>query len=320
MSFDVTRAVREKIFTKVALMGPSGSGKTYSALRLAKGMAESLQEIEGRSIRIVMANTEVARGLYYANEFEYDIINVSAPHNPEKYVELVDFVVKEGYDILIMDSTSHEWEGRGGCLELQQLAGGTYQAWAKVTPRHNNFISAIADSPIHIIATMRGKDQYEMDKDEKGKTSVKKLGVGAVQRTGFEYEFTFTATLDQVDNMAISQKDNTHIFEKQGRILLSEKHGKELIAWANSGEGYTPPVRNVKSDIEIQQELYETIVAKCRLLGGQENEQVMETVKRHEAEATGKKASGNFKKIKDVEKLKALLEELETLTPLEETA
>ena len=37
--------------------------------------------------------------------------------------------VKEGYRILIIDSSSHEWEGKGGCLELQQQAGGTYQAW-----------------------------------------------------------------------------------------------------------------------------------------------------------------------------------------------
>ena len=36
----------------------------------------------------------------------------------------------------------------------------------KVTPRHNKFIEAIADSPIHIIATMRGKDQYEIEKNE----------------------------------------------------------------------------------------------------------------------------------------------------------
>lgn len=179
MTFQVKKAKREKIYTKIALMAPSGGGKTYGSLRLATGMAEEIEKETGKKARILLANTEQKRGYYYANEFDYDIVDVEAPHNPEKYVELIDFAVAEGYDILIIDSSSHEWEGKGGCLELQQQAGGTYQAWSKVTPRHNKFINAIADSPIHIIATMRGKDQYEVSKDDRGKTSVQKLGVGA---------------------------------------------------------------------------------------------------------------------------------------------
>lgn len=42
---NIKKAVREKIWAKVALMGASGSGKTYSALRLATGMLEKLKEI-----------------------------------------------------------------------------------------------------------------------------------------------------------------------------------------------------------------------------------------------------------------------------------
>ncbi|MCR5421992.1 MAG: ATP-binding protein, partial [Lachnospiraceae bacterium] len=160
MTFEVKKAVREKIYVKVALMAPSGGGKTYGALRLSKGMAEEIQKETGKAPKILMANTEAKRGYYYANEFNYDIVDITPPHEPEKYVELIDFAVKSGYDILIIDSSSHEWEGKGGCLELHQRAGGQYQHWSKITPRHNKFINAIADSPIHIIATMRGKDQY----------------------------------------------------------------------------------------------------------------------------------------------------------------
>ena len=172
MAFQVKKAKREKIYVKLALMAPSGGGKTYGGLRLASGMAEEIKKETGKDAKILLANTEQKRGYYYANEFDYDIVDIEPPHNPEKYVELIDFAVSEGYDILIIDSSSHEWEGKGGCLELQQQAGGTYQAWGKITPRHNRFIDAIADSPIHIIATMRGKDQYEVNKDDRGKTSV----------------------------------------------------------------------------------------------------------------------------------------------------
>ena len=82
MAFKVQKAVREKIYTKVALMAPSGGGKTYSALRLATGMREELEKITGRPCRILLANTEGARGRYYANEFDYDIVDLVEPFNP----------------------------------------------------------------------------------------------------------------------------------------------------------------------------------------------------------------------------------------------
>ena len=133
MTFQIKKAKREKIYTKIALMAPSGGGKTYGSLRLATGMAEEIEKETGKKARILLANTEQKRGYYYANEFDYDIVDVEDPHNPEKYVELIDFAVAEGYDILIIDSSSDEWEGKGGCLELHQQAGGTYQAWGRHT-------------------------------------------------------------------------------------------------------------------------------------------------------------------------------------------
>lgn len=300
MAFQVKKAKREKIFVKVALMAPSGGGKTYGALRLATGMAEEIKNETGKEAKILLANTEQKRGYYYANEFDYDIVDIEAPYEPEKFVELINFAKDEGYDILILDSTSPEWDGAGGCLELQQKAGGTYQAWSKVTPRHDRFIHAIADSPMHVIATMRGKDQYEMNKDEKGKTTVQKLGVGAKQRDGFEYEFTCTFLIDQKTSTAEAQKDNTHLFQKRGAVLLTEQDGKALIKWANEGEGYTPIDRNnakaePSNDIET---LKKQIIDKCKEMGGSKNETVMAAVK----------AFGNPNALTDIDKAKEYLE------------
>lgn len=309
MAFQVKKAKREKIYVKVALMAPSGGGKTYGSLRLATGMAEEIKNETGKDTKILLANTEQKRGYYYANEFDYDIVDIDAPHNPEKYVELIEFAVSEGYDILIIDSSSHEWEGKGGCLELQQQAGGTYQAWGKVTPRHNKFINAIADSQIHIIATMRGKDQYEVSKDDRGKTSVQKLGVGAKQRDGFEYEFTCTFLIDQKTNCAEVQKDNTHIFEHEGATLLTENHGKKIMKWANSGEGYTPVVRKENDDVPVDDELkaiQKEIIGLCTELGGAKNETLMTTLKEFTK-------NGNPNAIKDVDKAKECLERVKAL-------
>ena len=162
-NFKVQKAVREKIAVKIALMGPSGSGKSYSALRLATGMREEMKKTGtdvGTNGRILFANTEGSRGRYYANEFDYDIVDLVPPYAPEQFTELINYAVEEKYAILIIDSTSAEWEGKGGCLELQQQAGGRYQDWKLITPRHDKFIDTMQYSPIHIIATMKGTDQY----------------------------------------------------------------------------------------------------------------------------------------------------------------
>ena len=313
--FQVKKAKREKIYCKIALMAPSGGGKTYSALRLATGMAEEIEKETGKKARILMGNTEQKRGYYYADEFDYDIVDIEAPHNPEKYVEFINFAVQEGYDILIIDSSSHEWEGRGGCLEIHQNLGGQYQDWKKVTPRHNKFIEAIADSPIHIIATMRGKDQYEMVKNDKGKASVQKLGVGAKQRDGFEYEFTCTFLIDQKTSVAEAQKDNTHIFENEGPTLLSEDYGKRIIQWANSGDGYTPPVRGREEQkeeaaAENLSAIKKEIIEMCTQLGGTKNKELMDTLKTYTS-------NGNPNAIRSIEKAKECLEKIKRIKPIE---
>lgn len=304
---NVKKAVRENIWVKVALMAPSGGGKTYSSLRLATGMKNKLAEM-GEKCEILMLNTEAKRGYYYADEFEYSIIDVPSPHTPEKYVDLIKEIEKDDTNyILIMDSSSHEWEGTGGCLEIAQNLGGSFQAWGKVTPRHNKFIEAIADSEIHIIATMRGKDQYVMETNDQGKSTVKKLGVGSKQREGFEYEFTVTFLLDQKTNMAESQKDNTHIFENDGFSLLSESHGSRLIEWANSGDAeYVPIKRHEKTLAEQIKESQGVIIDLAKELGGSSNVELMDVIKKYES-------SGNTNRINDLPTLEGLIEELQLM-------
>lgn len=319
MGFQVKKAVREKIYVKIALMGASGSGKTYSALRLATGMANKIEEQTGKRPKILLGNTEQKRGYYYADEFDYDIVDVNAPHNPEKYVELIDFAEGQEY-ILILDSSSHEWEGKGGCLDLHRQAGGRYQDWGKITPRHDKFINTIADSKLHIISTMRGKDQYVMSTEEtnKGKsTKVEKVGVGAKQRDGFEYEFTCTFLLDQKMNTAEPFKDNTHIFEDEQGIVLSEKHGEQIIEWANKGNAeYTPPKR--KEGEKIEKTIAEIDVLAKELCKTKDKKVVFAEIKKHHT-VEGKK-SANYNTIKDIKVAENVLNALKELKKSEVVA
>lgn len=299
MAFEIKKAKRELIWTKIALMSPSGGGKTYSALRLATGMKEELKRM-GVETRILMANTESSRGKYYANEFDYDIVDIPVDTKPEEYADLIKYAIDQKYQILILDSATHEWKQ---ALKIHQQNGGDFKAFAKVTPRHEVFVTAISDSPIHIISTIRGEDKYEVEKNDMGKTSVKKLGVGGDQRKDFEFEFSLTFNIDQKTNAAEVQKDNTHLFENRGAVVLTEQDGVEIIKWANSGEGYTAPVRNTKSQEEVLGEIKNSVIAKCKELGGSSNEKLMELLKEFDA-------SGNPSKIKDKDILEKLIERL----------
>ena len=224
------KAKREQIWTKVLLAGPSGSGKTYSALRLAKGIANKCDS------RIAAIDTEQGRIRYYASEFDFDDMQLD-DFKPESYATAIGAAVAAGYKVLIIDSISHEWNY---CVDtVNKMPGNSFTNWGKVTPRHDKFMETMLQSPIHIICTVRGKDEYILE-EKNGKQVPKKVGLGFKQRDGVEYEYTLTFNLEQDTHIASSTKDNTHLFE--GRYeMLTEKDGEALYDWANSGEA---PARN----------------------------------------------------------------------------
>lgn len=237
-NFQAKKAIREKIWIKLALFGTSGSGKTYSSLRIITGMLNKLKDFDiAGNGKAIMFNTEGSRGLYYSDEFDYDIIDLDPPYTPELFIDAIDYAIDEKYPIIIFDSLSHEYSGEGGLLEIVEKGGGFPRGWAKASPRHRKLIERIVKSPIHVVANMRGKDQWDMSTDENGKLSSTKVALGPDQKKESEYEFTAALLLDQSTNTAQSTKDNTHLFEGSISKLLDEKDGEMLIEWANSGEG-----------------------------------------------------------------------------------
>jgi hypothetical protein len=316
--FQVEQAVRTKVYPKVGIFSPSGGGKTYTSLRLATGMVEEMEELTGKKYEIWLANNEGSRGKYYANEFNYKIVELEPPHEPEMYYDLIEYAEKtETCGVLIVDSLSKEWAGTGGCLDIANASGGTFQnAWKHVSPRHRRLMDKLVDSHLTIIATMRGEDQYVMETDEKGKSKPVKLGIGAKQGKDFEYEFTCTFSLDQKTNCAESFKDNTHLFENKPAMKLTEQDGINLIKWANESDiepEKKPEVKEPISEDRLEkaiksiEELATTLVSK-----GIEKTVVSETIKKN-FENKGK-PSANYNAIKDIEtatKVYKALKELE---------
>jgi hypothetical protein len=296
------KAKREQICVKVLLGGPSGSGKTYSALRLATGLAKKTGS------RIAAIDTEAGRLKYYADEFDFDYQQLSPPFTPEAYNKMIEECIEEGYKILVIDSITHEWKGKGGCIEIHDaIPGNTYTAWGKVKPRHQTFVDTLIESPIHIICTARGKDEYTLE-EKNGKQVPKKVGVGLEQQDDAEYNYTVTFNLDQESHVAAVMKDNTHLFEDKYEVL-TEKHGAALYEWANEGDAATPPPKkeNPKAtDAETLAATKKQIVAACTEKGGSKNEELMTVVKNYEP-------SGNPNKIKNIKVAKDLLEAVEAI-------
>jgi len=93
------------------------------------------------------------------------------------------------YRVLCIDSLSHFWIGKGGELDIVDRAArrmqnpNSFAAWKQVTPLHNALIDKIISAPLHILASMRAKTEWILDKDERtGKTVPRKVGPSAPDR------------------------------------------------------------------------------------------------------------------------------------------
>jgi hypothetical protein len=221
-------AQRKRAKLRLAIAGPSGSGKTYSALLMASGMTSWT--------KIAVIDSENGSAELYAHLGEYSVLTLDAPYTPEKYIEAIHLAERQGFEVIIIDSLSHAWNGEGGILDQQGKAtdtkykGNSWAAWRECTPKHNALVEAMLKSSCHIIATMRSKIEYAQI-TENGKPAVKKLGMAPIQREGMEYEFTVFLDLS-VEHIATPSKDRTGIFDGQ-YFKPSREIGLKLMSWLN---------------------------------------------------------------------------------------
>ena len=229
----IQKASRKKVKLKIGLFAPSGGGKTYSSLKMARGMCDSWEEI-------CIIDTEKGSGELYSDLGEYNTIRLDAPYAPENYVKAIELAEKSGMKVIIVDSISHEWDGKGGILEIVSSAvGNSYTAWGKITPRHNKFIDAILSANCHVICCGRTKQDYVLNErqNKNGRTVQvpEKVGMKAVTRDGFDYELTVSFDID-INHQAHTTKDRTDLFSNEPEFVINEETGKRLIEWVNSGK------------------------------------------------------------------------------------
>lgn len=241
------KAERKKSKLRLAIFGASGSGKTLSALLLADGLK--------KDCKIAVVDTENGSAEIYADRVDFNVINMSPPYTPDKYMSAVQTAEKQGYDVLILDTISAMWSGSGGILDIKQRVEkrgnkNSFTAWAEVMPMYNRFIDTLLQSNIHVIATMRSKAEYLIQKDEHGGIKgIAKVGTTPIMKGEVDYEFTTVFSLDR-DNNAIVTKDRTSLFNTTIPFRIDRETGKLIAEWLNVGsqrkvegkkeERYTP--------------------------------------------------------------------------------
>ena len=226
------KAERKSAKIRLGLASPSGGGKTYSALLIARGLASSWD-------KIAVIDTENGSADLYSQLGDYNVLSLTAPYHPQRYIDAIHECEEAGMEVIIIDSITHEWSGVGGCLEIQQnevdkqRVKNTYTAWKVVTPIHQKFIDAILQSRCHIITTVRSKTDY-MQVDDNGRKSIQKVGMAQVTRDGFEYELTISLDLDE-NHRAVVSKDRTNLFEGRPAFVPTIETGEILKQWCESG-------------------------------------------------------------------------------------
>lgn len=164
------RAKRHQVKLRLGLSGASGFGKSFSALLLAYGITNDWT-------KIAVIDTENGSASLYSHLGDYNVLSLSEPFSPERYINAIKTCENASIEVIIIDSITHEWNGKGGCLQIHEQLGGRFQDWARLTPRHQAFIDAILQSKCHVITTVRKKMDYSMDRDSSGKTKVIKHGL-----------------------------------------------------------------------------------------------------------------------------------------------
>jgi hypothetical protein len=231
--FQIRKATKTKTYLRMTIDGPSGSGKTYTGLRIAHALANGG--------KICVIDTERGSASKYAHEspdgqpWDFDVIELTS-FSPAVYTDAINYIVSQGYDVLMIDSLSHAWAGKDGALQIKDRQGGnSFAAWRKVTPIHDGMVDAILNAPLHVITTMRSKMEHVMEKDEKGRTTIRKVGMAPVQRAGMEYEFDVVVDIDW-SHIATVSKSRCSAMQD----ATTEKPGPEffrpLMEWLEQGE------------------------------------------------------------------------------------
>lgn len=222
-----TPATRSGRKARIALVGPSGSGKTYTALGIASAFGKA-----------AVIDTENGSAELYSDLFDFDVMTMTPPYHPLRIPKGLAAAVEEGYDVVVVDSLSPFWSGTGGTLELvdevkaRSKSNDGFGAWREVIPIQQQMVDALIQTPIHVIVTLRAKQAYEIQRDDKGKSKVVKLGLEPVQRDMLEYEFDVVGDIDMAHRLIVAKSRLSDIADTV-QMKAGAEFGELVRDWLN---------------------------------------------------------------------------------------
>lgn len=205
------KAERFKQFARIGIYGASGHGKTYSSLIGAQAIADATGG------RVALIDTEKGKSQLYSpgsgnkangkDEFDFDIVEMSAPFTTERMIEYINAVSKsEEHTVLVIDSLSHVWFGEGGLLDQKNKLAklrqyNDFTAFAEIKKMYDKLVESIIAANVHIIVTLRAKQAYEITKKEQPngymKTNIERVGTAPVFRGDFIYELDLVCAISE---------------------------------------------------------------------------------------------------------------------------
>lgn len=241
--FVVRPAIRQAVPMLISMIGPSGSGKTLSSILAAAGIA-------GVTGKVGMLDAENGRGALYADDplvqealpNGYMYLGIAAPYSPSRYVKGLQALENAGCTVAVIDSTSHEWEGDGGCTDIAEnnkLKG--MANWIMAKKEHKKFLMWCMSSPMHIIFCLRAREKTKVMKDERGKEQFVQMGIQPICEKNFVFEMLLSLMFDEATHTYCPIKVPKMLRSMlPGGELITKAHGEAIRKWADGGVALAP--------------------------------------------------------------------------------
>jgi hypothetical protein len=224
------RAVkREASKVVIGLAGTTGTGKTYSALQLAYGLAGK------DASKVGLLDTENRRGELYADIFPKPFIigDLTPPFSPSRYISALRQFSESGIEVLVVDSTSHCWEGEGGCEELANNPNKRMADWLTAKREHKRFVNTLLMLPAHVICCFRAREKMDF-RNPKEPVS---LGVQPICEKNLMYEMSASFLLQNAGkSRQVIKLPECLIPILGGDGYLTPAHGERLREWIGGSD------------------------------------------------------------------------------------
>lgn len=219
-------AIRPAMKGRVMLSGPPGAGKTYTALVIATVLV-------GPDGKILLVDSEKESSLTYADVFSFEQLPWNPPFDPTSLSLTLRDAASE-YDAIIVDSFSHWWRKKGGVLDI---AGDNFRGWKDARPVQEDLIETILDVDAHVIVCCRSKMDHVVGTDDRGRTTIDKVGIKAQQDDDLEYEVNVALEVDMSHVLHVA-KSRTNAVPVGSQFLsgLAGDFAQHYREWLAAGE------------------------------------------------------------------------------------